>query len=58
MPENLVMTSAYVVRPSAHTLGVGVKIFNRVGKRVLDIYAAFRFGAILTIQGKPKELLE
>ena len=44
------MTSEYESLP-VQTLGVEVKRFSGEGKRVLDIYVAFRFGEKLTILG-------
>ena len=44
------MTSEYESLP-VQTLGVEVKRLSGEGKRVLDIYVAFRFGEKLTILG-------
>ena len=48
--ENLVMTSAYVVRRPNRLQGGG-EPFSRAEKRVPDIHVAFRFSAKLTILG-------
>ena len=49
MPENLVMTSAYVLCLSIQTLRVGVKKLGRVENEVSDICVAVPFDEKLTI---------
>ena len=49
MPENLVMTSAYVLCLSIQTLRVGVKKLSRVENEVSDICVAVPFDEKLTI---------
>ena len=49
MPENLVMTSAYARTTVRTDSGSRSQKLSKVGKRVPDMYVAFRFGAKFTI---------